>query len=187
MGMLSCSAHRHYWEPRLPFVSPSWPPLPSLPPRPKLTPTLSSSLDTGLPTLPPSSTTSSPSARSLSRPSLSARDAMLSLTAPPSPLLLAGTSPDTRSPHALTSSMLSPMATMARGRLRPTPSSSAAPYVAHAKVTTKHCVPGAPIVEDITHDVTKCVPKSVCVDVEAQVPKTVCGDAAAEAEAVEEA
>merc|ERR1712066_968196 len=33
----------------------------------------------------------------------------------------------------------------------------AAPYVAHAKVTTKHCVPGAPIVEDITHDVTKCV------------------------------
>merc|ERR1712061_246954 len=50
-----------------------------------------------------------------------------------------------------------------------------APYVAHAKVTTKHCVPGAPIVEDITHDVTKCVPKSVC------------GDAAAEAEAVEEA
>merc|ERR1711981_211962 len=63
----------------------------------------------------------------------------------------------------------------------------AAPYVAHAKVTTKHCVPGAPIVEDITHDVTKCVPKSVCVGVEAQVPKTVCGDAAAEAEAVEEA
>merc|ERR1712038_39788 len=46
----------------------------------------------------------------------------------------------------------------------------AAPYVAHAKGTTKHCVP-----------------KSVCVDVEAQVPKTVCGDAAAEAEAVEEA
>ena len=64
-----------------------------------------------------------------------------------------------------------------------------APYLAHAttKVTTKHCVPGAPIIEDITHDVTKCVPKSVCVDVEAQVPKTVCGDAAAEAEAVEEA
>merc|ERR1711915_894160 len=81
----------------------------------------------GLAYLPPSSTTSSPSARSLSRPSLSARDAMLSLTAPPSPLLLAGTSPDTRSPHALTSSMLSPMATMARGRLRPTPSSSSAP------------------------------------------------------------
>merc|ERR1712066_563913 len=52
---------------------------------------------------------------------------------------------------------------------------------------TKHCVPGAPIIEDITHDVTKCVPKSVCVDVEAQVPETVCGDAAAEAEAVEEA
>merc|ERR1712072_1011012 len=120
MGMLSCSAHRHYWEPRLPFVSPSWPPLPSLPPRPKLTPTLSSSLDTGLPTLPPSSTMS-PSARSSPRPSLSARDAMLSLTAPPKPLLSASTSPDTRSPHALTSSMLSPMPTMARGRLRPTP------------------------------------------------------------------
>merc|ERR1712066_1092410 len=64
-----------------------------------------------------------------------------------------------------------------------------APYLAHATatVTTKHCVPGAPIIEDITHDVTKCVPKSVCVDVEAQVPETVCGDAAAEAEAVEEA
>merc|ERR1711981_1305437 len=64
-----------------------------------------------------------------------------------------------------------------------------APYLAHATatLTTKHCVPGAPIIEDITHDVTKCVPKSVCVDVEAQVPETVCGDAAAEAEAVEEA
>merc|ERR1719237_20521 len=64
----------------------------------------------------------------------------------------------------------------------------AAPYVAHAttKVTTKHCVPGAPIVEDVTTDVTKCVPKSVCEDVTAEVLKTVCGDAAAE-EAVEEA
>merc|ERR1712038_295701 len=64
-----------------------------------------------------------------------------------------------------------------------------APYLAHAttKVTTKHCVPGAPIIEDITHDVTKCVPKSVCVDVEATVPKTVCGDAAAADAAVEEA
>merc|ERR1712117_425214 len=60
----------------------------------------------------------------------------------------------------------------------------AAPYVAHA--TTKHCVPGAPIVEDVTTDVTKCVPKSVCEDVTAEVLKTVCGDAAAE-EAVEEA
>merc|ERR1712158_173827 len=64
----------------------------------------------------------------------------------------------------------------------------AAPYVAHAttKVTTKHCVPGAPIVEDVTTDVTKCVPKSVCEDVTAEVLKTVCGEAAAE-EAVEEA
>merc|ERR1719305_1524689 len=64
----------------------------------------------------------------------------------------------------------------------------AAPYVAHAttKVTTKHCVPGAPILEDVTTDVTKCVPKSVCEDVTAEVLKTVCGEAAAE-EAVEEA
>merc|ERR1719500_1633107 len=64
----------------------------------------------------------------------------------------------------------------------------AAPYVAHAttKVTTKHCVPGAPILEDVTTDVTKCVPKSVCEDVIAEVLKTVCGEAAAE-EAVEEA
>merc|ERR1712018_982800 len=63
-----------------------------------------------------------------------------------------------------------------------------APYVAHAatKVTTKHCVPGAPIVEDVTTDVTKCVPKSVCEDVTAEVLETVCGEAAAE-EAVEEA
>merc|ERR1739848_372897 len=47
-----------------------------------------------------------------------------------------------------------------------------APYVAHAttKVTTKHCVPGAPILEDVTADVLE----------------TVCGEAAAE-EAVEEA
>merc|ERR1711963_901446 len=65
----------------------------------------------------------------------------------------------------------------------------AAPYVAHAttKVTTKHCVPGAPIVEDVTTDVTKCVPKSVCEDVTAEVLETVCGEPAAEAEAVEEA
>merc|ERR1711981_1134581 len=64
-----------------------------------------------------------------------------------------------------------------------------APYVAHAttKVTTKHCVPGAPIVEDVTADVTKCTPKSVCEDVTAEVLETVCGDAAADAEAVEEA
>merc|ERR1712172_97218 len=48
-----------------------------------------------------------------------------------------------------------------------------APYLAHAttKVTTKHCVPGAPILEDVT----------------AEVLKTVCGEPAAEAEAVEEA
>merc|ERR1711887_382766 len=48
----------------------------------------------------------------------------------------------------------------------------AAPYVAHAttKVTTKHCAPGAPILEDVT----------------TEVPKTVCGEPEAEAE-VEEA
>merc|ERR1719454_123347 len=64
-----------------------------------------------------------------------------------------------------------------------------APYVAHAitKVTTKHCVPGAPILEDVTTDVTKCVPKSVCEDVTAEVLEPVCGEPAAEAEAVEEA
>merc|ERR1712117_765895 len=64
----------------------------------------------------------------------------------------------------------------------------AAPYVAHAttKVTTKHCTPGAPILEDVTTDVTKCVPKSVCEDVTAEVLKTVCGEPEAEAE-VEEA
>merc|ERR1719500_1466977 len=45
---------------------------------------------------------------------------------------------------------------------------------------------GAPILEDVTTDVTKCVPKSVCEDVTAEVLKTVCGEAAAE-EAVEEA
>ena len=66
-------------------------------------------------------------------------------------------------------------------------------YLRHAavtKVTTKHCVPGAPIVEDITHPATTCVPNAPeCVDVEAQVPETVCGAPAAEAapEAVEEA
>merc|ERR1711874_81098 len=64
----------------------------------------------------------------------------------------------------------------------------AAPYVAHAttKVTTKHCAPGAPILEDVTTDVTKCVPKQVCEDVTAEVLKTVCGEPEAEAE-VEEA
>merc|ERR1711936_909654 len=58
---------------------------------------------------------------------------------------------------------------------------------ATTKVTTKHCVPGAPILEDVTTDVTKCVPKSVCEDVTAEVLETVCGEAAAAEEAVEEA
>merc|ERR1712038_1828821 len=44
----------------------------------------------------------------------------------------------------------------------------AAPYVAHA--TT-----------NVTTDVTKCVPKSVCEDVTAEVLETVCGEPAAEA------
>merc|ERR1712088_1099439 len=130
MGMLSCSAHRHYWESRLPFVSPSWPPPPSPPPRLTLTPTLSSSSDTGshMPTtllhmLPQS-------ARSSLRPSPLARDATPSPTAPPRPLLLAGTSPATRSPPALTSSTSSPLSSpmsTARGRPRPIPSSSSLP------------------------------------------------------------
>merc|ERR1711981_63034 len=48
---------------------------------------------------------------------------------------------------------------------------------------TGHEEPTCTDVEHVVpHGVTKCVPKSVCVDVEAQVPKTVCGDAAAEAE-----
>merc|ERR1712037_2611 len=92
-----------------PFVSPSWPPPPSPPPRLTLTPTLSSSSDTGshMPTtllhmLPPS-------ARLSLRPSPLARDATPSPTAPPRPLLLAGTSPATRSPPALTSSTSSPL------------------------------------------------------------------------------
>merc|ERR1712226_1423089 len=38
--------------------------------------------------------------------------------------------------------------------------------VAHT-VKTKHCTPGAPILEDISHDVTTCVPKQVCADVSA--------------------
>merc|ERR1719273_690493 len=49
--------------------------------------------------------------------------------------------------------------------------------VATVKVTTKHCAPPKPIIEDVTHDVTTCVPKKVCVDVEGTVPETVCGDA----------
>merc|ERR1712130_195754 len=128
MGMLSCSAHRHYWESRLPFVSPSWPPPPSPPPRPKLMPTLSSSLDTGSPMPITSLPQLSPSARSSLRPSPSDRDATPSPTAPPRPLLSAGTSPDTRTPPALTSSTSSPpSATTARGRLRPIPSSLSVP------------------------------------------------------------
>merc|ERR1712130_884733 len=90
MGMLSCSAHRHYWESRLPFVSPSWPPPPSPPPRPKLMPTLSSSLDTGSPMPITSLPQLSPSASSSLRPSPSDRDATPSPTAPPRPLLSAG-------------------------------------------------------------------------------------------------
>ena len=58
-------------------------------------------------------------------------------------------------------------------------------YLGHAavtKVTTKHCVPGAAIVKDITHPITKCVANApACKDVETQVPETVCGAPAAEA------
>merc|ERR1712226_343699 len=53
--------------------------------------------------------------------------------------------------------------------------------VAHT-VKTKHCTPGAPILEDISQDVTTCVPKQVCTDVSATVHETVCGEPAAEAE-----
>merc|ERR1712088_215265 len=111
MGMLSCSAHRHYWESRLPFVSPSWPPPPSPPPRLTLTPTLSSSSDTGshMPTT--SLHMLPPSARLSLRPSPLARDA-------------------TPSPPALTSSTSSPLSSPTsteRGRLRPIPSSSSLP------------------------------------------------------------
>merc|ERR1712105_160424 len=53
--------------------------------------------------------------------------------------------------------------------------------VAHT-VKTKHCTPGAPIIEDISQDVTTCVPKQVCADVSATVHGTVCGEPAAEAE-----
>merc|ERR1712037_127593 len=128
MGMLSCSAHRHYWESSLPFVSPSWPPPPSPPLRLMLTPTLSSSSDTGshMPTT-PSLHMLPPSARLSLRPSPLARDATPSPTAPPRPLLLAGTSPATRSPPALTSSTSSPLSSpmsTARGKPRPIPSSS---------------------------------------------------------------
>merc|ERR1712037_271403 len=88
MGMLSCSAHRHYWESSLPFVSPSWPPPPSPPLRLMLTPTLSSSSDTGshMPTT-PSLPMLPPSARLSLRPSPLARDATPSPTAPPRPFV----------------------------------------------------------------------------------------------------
>merc|ERR1712002_49626 len=56
--------------------------------------------------------------------------------------------------------------------------------VAHT-VKTKSCVPGAPILEDISQDVTTCVPKEVCEDVSGTVLETVCGEAEADA-AVEE-
>jgi len=51
------------------------------------------------------------------------------------------------------------------------------PVAVTTKVTTKHCTPGAPILEDISQDVTTCVPKEVCTDVEGQVPETVCEEA----------
>merc|ERR1712055_1239492 len=56
------------------------------------------------------------------------------------------------------------------------------PVAVTTKVTTKHCTPGAPIVEDISRDVTTCVPKQVCADVEAPVHETVCGEPEAAAE-----
>merc|ERR1712228_222567 len=58
-------------------------------------------------------------------------------------------------------------------------------HLAHhaVKVTTKHCAPPAPIIEDITHPVTTCgVPKHVCEDVEGTVHETVCGEEEAVAE-----
>merc|ERR1712055_746336 len=54
--------------------------------------------------------------------------------------------------------------------------SVAHPVAVTTKVTTKHCTPGAPILEDISRDVTTCVPKEVCTDVEAPVHETVCGE-----------
>merc|ERR1712055_77420 len=50
------------------------------------------------------------------------------------------------------------------------------PLAITTKVTTKHCTPGAPILEDITRDVTTCIPKQVCTDVEGLVHETVCGE-----------
>merc|ERR1712121_619161 len=45
---------------------------------------------------------------------------------------------------------------------------AAAIPVAHT-VKTKSCVPGAPILEDVSQDVTTCVPKEVCEDVSGTV------------------
>merc|ERR1712236_79466 len=56
------------------------------------------------------------------------------------------------------------------------------PVAVTTKVTTKHCTPGAPILGDISRDVTTCVPKQVCTDVEAPVHETVCGEPGAAAE-----
>merc|ERR1712055_536092 len=56
------------------------------------------------------------------------------------------------------------------------------PVAVTTKVTTKHCTPGAPILEDISRGVTTCVPKEVCTDVEAPVHETVCGEPEAAAE-----
>merc|ERR1712055_945970 len=50
------------------------------------------------------------------------------------------------------------------------------PLAITTKVTTKHCTPGAPILEDMTRDVTTCIPKQVCTDVEGLVHETVCGE-----------
>merc|ERR1712000_257100 len=55
---------------------------------------------------------------------------------------------------------------------------AAAIPVAHT-VKTKSCVPGAPILEDVSQDVTTCVPKEVCEDVSGTVLETECEEAAA--------
>merc|ERR1712080_455609 len=175
---------------RLPFVSPSWPPPPSPPPRPKLMPTLSSSLVTGSPMPITSLPQLSPFARLSLRPSPSDRDATPSPTAPPRASLSARITGH-EEPTCTDVEHVVPAVHAVYGKREAEADPQllvGAPYVAHAatKVTTKHCVPRAPIVEDVTTDVTKCVPKSVCEDVTAEVLETVCGEAAAE-EVVEEA
>merc|ERR1712180_254612 len=55
---------------------------------------------------------------------------------------------------------------------------AAAIPVAHT-VKTKSCVPGAPILEGVSQDVTTCVPKQVCEDVSGTVLETECEEAAA--------